>query len=188
MDHIIADQTIQDLSTFSVPEEFAKGRPKLLWISWAILGETLVSSWIPGSTWRRILLKAYGAKIGKCVLIKPRVKIKFPWRLVVGDNSWIGESVWIDNMERVIIGSNVCISQGAYLCTGGHDYKNVNFPYRLGPIIIDDEVWICAMTRIGPSVHIGRGSVILFGSVLHDSTTFNSIYSGLPATHVGNRI
>ena len=109
MDHIIADQTIQDLSTFSVPEEFAKARPKLLWISWAILGETLVSSWIPGSTWRRILLKAYGAKIGKCVLIKPRVKIKFPWRLVVGDNSWIGESVWIDNMEQVIIGSNVCI-------------------------------------------------------------------------------
>ena len=66
-------------------------------------------------------------KVGRSVIIKPRVRIKYPWFLQIGDNSWIGEDVWIDNLDSVIIKENVCISQGAMLMSGSHNYKSEKF-------------------------------------------------------------
>ncbi len=83
----------------------------------------------------------FGARVGKGLVIKARVRIKNPWRLSLGDNVWIGEDVWIDNLEDVSIGSNVCISQGALLLTGNHDYTASDFPYRLGRIDLEDGAW-----------------------------------------------
>ena len=178
---------LQDLSKFNLPQDFAKSRPSVLWFFWLIFGEILISSWIPGSFWRVLLLRLFGAKLGNGVLVKPNVKIKFPWRLSIGDHTWIGEKVWIDNLEWVVIGSNVCISQGAYLCTGNHNFKSTSFPYLLGRIDIEDEAWICAMVRIAPSVRVGMGSVIKFGSVLYDSVPPKTIVSGFPAVPIGYR-
>ena len=178
---------VQNLSKFTLPDDYGNSRSLFRWILWLCLGDLLVTSWLPGSTWRRFILRLYGAKIGKKVLIKPNVKIKFPWRLAIDNQTWIGESVWIDNLEMVTIGSNVCISQGAYLCTGNHDFKHPNFPYRLGAIDIENEAWICAKVKIAPNVRIGRGAVIELGSVLHTSVPPYSIFSGCPAIGIGKR-
>src|SRR6476619_5535921 len=72
---------------------------------------------------KRFFLRLFGAKLGKGVLIKPNVNIKYPWFLEIGDHVWIGEEAWIDNLALVVLGNNVCISQGAYLLTGNHDYR-----------------------------------------------------------------
>ena len=178
----------QLLDTFELPPDYAKSRPMLQWFFWVVFGDLLISSWLPGSSWRRIVLRIFGATIGQGVLIKPNTKIKFPWHLGIGDNSWIGERVWIDNLVRVEIGSNVCISQGVYLCTGNHNFKIASFPYCLGNIDIEDEVWICAMVSIAPSVRIGRGSVIEFGSVVYDSIPSGIIAKGNPAIPFKRRV
>ena len=65
----------------------------------------------------------------KGVVIKPNVKIKYPWNLYIGNNSWLGEKVWIDNLDIVSVGNNCCISQGAYLLTGNHDYRSEYFGF-----------------------------------------------------------
>src|ERR1700749_45419 len=96
------------------------------------------------------LLKLFGAKVGAGLIIKTKVRIKNPWRLTIGDHCWIGESVWIDNLEDVIIGNNVCLSQGVMLLTGNHDYTLIDFPYRLGKIHIEEGAWIGAQSVVCP--------------------------------------
>ena len=116
--------------------------------------------------------------------IKPHVKIKFPWRLTVGDYSWIGEGVWIDNLDQVVIGSNVCMSQGVYICTGNHDYKDEAFRLVTKPVTIEDQCWIAAFSKITPGITVKRRSVISFGAVLTKDTKENSIYAGNPEEFV----
>jgi putative colanic acid biosynthesis acetyltransferase WcaF len=91
--------------------------------------------------------------------------VKFPWRLAVGDHSWLGERVWIDNLGEVAIGTDCVLSQGVYLCTGSHDWSRESFDLIVKPIRIEDEVWVAARAMIGPGVEIGRGAVLTFGSV-----------------------
>jgi putative colanic acid biosynthesis acetyltransferase WcaF len=147
----------------------------------------LFSTFFPGSSWRRALLRFFGAQVGRGVIIKPRVRVKFPWRFIIGANSWIGEGVWIDNLAEVRIGSNSCLSQGAYICTGNHDYKDELFRLTSQPITIEDECWICAFAKIAPGVTVKRGSVIGFGAVLIKDTEENKVYLGNPAVCTGSR-
>ena len=100
-----------------------------------------------------------------------------PWRLIVGDFSWIGEDVWIDNLSMVQIGNNVCISQGVYFCTGNHNFKKVSFNLSCKSIIIDSESWIGSKTIIGPGNKIGRGSVVKMGSIITEDIPPQSIFS-----------
>lgn len=164
----------------------------------------------PGSTWKRIiwyivamfifetplpfpyslkrfLLRLFGAKIGKNVVIKPMVKIKYPWFLTVGDYSWIGEYVWIDNLASVKIGNNVCISQGCYIVTGNHNYKSETFDLMLGPIIIEDGAWLGAKSIILPNSIISSHCVISAGSIVKGKTLPYTIYQGNPAYPVKTR-
>ncbi|WP_241977410.1 MULTISPECIES: DapH/DapD/GlmU-related protein [unclassified Cryobacterium] len=106
------------------------------------------------------LLRLFGATIGDNVLIRHRVRIHWPWKLVVGDNSWIGEEVWILNLEPVIIGSDVCISQGVMLCTGSHDRTSQTFEFDNAPIIVEDGAWIAARATVLRGSRIGHDSVI----------------------------
>ena len=132
-------------------------------------------------------LRSFGAKIGIGLIIKTKVRIKNPWRLKIGDHCWIGESVWIDNLENVTIGNNVCISQGAMLLTGNHDYTKSNFPYRLGSIEIEDGVWIGAKSVVCPGVICGSHSILTVNSVATKELVDWGIYSGNPAIFVRNR-
>ena len=135
-----------------------------------------------------MLLRLFGAKVGRGVVIKPLVRIKNPWRLIIGNYCWIGEEVWIDNIEQVVIGNNVCLSQGAILLTGNHDYTVSNFPPRYERIELEDGVWICAKAIVCPGVVCRSHSVLTVNSVATKELEAMKIYAGNPAVIVRDRI
>ena len=160
----------------------------MIWALWYFLGSPLVRSKIlPFSLLKCRTLRLFGASVGKDVYIKPGVSVKFPWYLTVGDNCWIGEDVWIDNLADVTIGSNVCISQGAYLCTGNHDWKTRNMKLFRRPITLHDSSWLGARTTVCPGSVVGPGAVIAIGSVLSGDIPALQIWGGNPAIYLRDR-
>lgn len=133
------------------------------------------------------ILRWFGASIGQNVVIKPNVKIKFPWRLTIGSYSWIGEGVWIDNLAAVDIGNHVCISQNTQIITGNHAFDKSSFDLITKPIVIKDQVWIGARALIAPGVICEIGSVLLMGSVLLKKMNRYNIYRGHPAKFYKSR-
>ena len=129
-----------------------------------------------------------GAKIGKGVFIKPSVNIKYPWNLTIGDDTWIGEGVWIDNLGKVSIGSNVCISQDSMLMCGNHNYKKSAFNLMVGGITIEDGVWVGAKCLVCPGVTLHSHAVLAVGSVASTDLETYSIYRGNPAVKIKDRI
>ena len=134
------------------------------------------------------MLRKFGAKIGKGVFIKPSVNIKYPWTLEIGDYSWIGENVWIDNLAQVKIGSNVCISQGAMLLCGNHNYKKPTFDLMVGEITLEDGSWVGAQSVVCPGVTLHTHAVLGVGSVAHHDLDAYGIYQGNPARKVRERV
>lgn len=175
-----------DLSTFKTGD-YAAG-PKWKIGLWYLVNYYIFNSALP---WpyglKRRLLRSFGAKVGKGLVIKTKVRIKYPWRLEIGEHCWIGESVWIDNLEEVTIGDHVCISQGAMLLTGNHDYKRSDFPYRLGGIRIEDGVWIGAQSVVCPGIVCGSHAVLTVKSVAAKNMEAWGIYAGNPAIPVRKR-
>lgn len=166
---------------------FDRGRPRWVEALWIVFDGLLFRSWLPGSAWRVALLRAFGARVGQGVIVKPRVQVKFPWRLTIGDFSWIGEGVWIDNLGEVRIGSHCCLSQGVYLCTGNHRWDSESFDLEVQPIRIEDQCWIGAKAQIAPGVHCGEGAVLSLGSVATSKLEAWHIYGGVPAREMGPR-
>ena len=148
----------------------------------------LKSSFFPSSGFKALLCRLFGARIGKSVIIKPCVNIKYPWKLVIGDNVWIGENVWIDNLAPVKIGSNCCLSQGALLLTGNHDYSKNTFDLLVKPITLESGVWIGAKAVVCPGVHCGSHAVLTAGSIATKNLDAFTIYQGNPAIRVRQRI
>jgi len=145
------------------------------------------SRFIVFSEWRVLILRLLGAKVGKSVVIKPGVKIKLPWQLSIGDFSWIGEQAWIDNIAPIEIGSNVCISQGAYLCSGSHDWNSPTFDLQLKPIKIHDHVWLAAFSTVAPGTIVQEGVVLTMGANANGTLEQWQIYSGNPCYSVSER-
>ena len=160
---------------------FSRGRPAWIEALWLLCQALFLESWLPGSAHRVLILRLFGARIGNGVIIKPHVRVKFPWRLVIGDYSWIGEDAWIDNLAEVRIGSHCCVSQGVYLCTGSHDWASERFDLKTSPITIGDHVWLGARSAVGPGVSIADGAVLTMGSVATKSLSPWCIHSGSPA-------
>ena len=151
-------------------------------ILWYIINFIFLKTyWLPFSSFKKILLRLFGAKIGKGVVIKPGVNIKYPWLLEIGDFSWIGEGVWIDNLVKVTIGANCCLSQGAMLITGSHDYKKSSFDLIVGEILLEDGVWLGAGAVVGPNVICKSHSVLSLNSVATNDLDAYTIYQGNPA-------
>lgn len=134
------------------------------------------------------LLRLFGAKIGKQVEIKPCVNIKYPWLLSIADEVWIGENVWIDNIAMVTISSNVCISQGATIITGSHNYKKTSFDLITGPVTIETGAWIGALAIVNQGLVIGSHAVLTTGSVATKNLQPYSIYQGNPAMKIRDRV
>lgn len=149
----------------SYRSNFDRGVPRVREAIWIVCSGFLVETWIPGGTWRVWLMRFFGAHIGQGVVVKPRVRVKFPWRLWIGDHCWIGEGVWIDNLASVVIGNHVCLSQGVYLCTGSHDWSRDAFDLITSPVSIEDHVWVGAFARIAPGSKIREGAVVTMGSI-----------------------
>jgi putative colanic acid biosynthesis acetyltransferase WcaF len=120
-------------------------------------------------------------------LIKPSVNIKYPWFLSIGDYCWIGENVWIDNLTHVSIGNNVCISQGAMLLTGNHDFTKTTFDLIVKPIVIEDGVWIGAKSVVCPGVYCESHAVLSVQSVATKRLNAYAIFRGNPAQSVKSR-
>jgi putative colanic acid biosynthesis acetyltransferase WcaF len=132
-------------------------------------------------------LHVFGAKLGKGVVIKPGVNIKYPWKLTIGSHCWIGESVWIDNLDQVTLEDNVCISQGALLLCGNHDYTSKHFDLMIAPIYLEEGSWVGAKCSIAPGVKFYSHAVLSMGSVATKHLEAYSIYRGNPAVKVKTR-
>lgn len=155
----------------------AKSFPLMIWWAlWIFVSPFLFSDFVPSSI-RVLVLRVFGAKIGRRCVIKAGVKIKQPWLLRIGSFVWIGEKVWIDNISPVVIGSSSCISQGVYVCTGNHDYRDRCFPYRNKPVVIKSQVWIGAFSVVAPGTIVDRCSVVAIGSTVSGHLKANSIFS-----------
>lgn len=168
---------------------FDKGASYIKIIIWFFINALFIrASWNPFMGIKIILLRAFGAKIGKGLVIKNNVIIKSPWNLIIGDNCWLGENCWIDNLDKVSIGNNVCISQGAMLLTGNHDYTISSMPYRNAPIAIEDGAWIGAKTIVCPGVNVHKNAILTVGSIATKDMEENGIYQGNPAKKIRERI
>ena len=168
---------------------FNKGAGFLKITLWYFVNALLVrASWNPFMGIKIVLLRMFGAKIGKGLVIKNNVVIKSPWNLTVGDDCWLGEDCWIDNLDKVCIGNNVCISQGALLLTGNHDYTLSSMPYRNGAITLEDGAWIGAKAVVCPGVAVHRNAILTVGSVATKEMEENGIYQGNPAVRVRTRV
>jgi putative colanic acid biosynthesis acetyltransferase WcaF len=141
-------------------EGYDKGRPIWIQALWLMASGCIVTRWWCPRRVRIGLLRAFGAKIGSGVLIRHDVTIHWPWKLTVGDNSWVGVKTWILNLEPVTIGSDTCISQAVLLCTGSHDRTSPSFEFDNGPIIIGDHVWVAARATVLRGVSIGDGATV----------------------------
>ena len=168
---------------------FNKGAGFLKITLWYFVNALLVrASWNPFMGIKIALLRMFGAKIGKGLVIKNNVVIKSPWNLTVGDDCWLGEDCWIDNLDKVCIGNNVCISQGALLLTGNHDYTVSSMPYRNGAITLEDGAWIGAKAVVCPGVTVHRNAILTVGSVATQEMKVDGIYQGNPAVRVRTRV
>lgn len=165
-----------------------RGRGCLIEAAWMLAQALFVSSFLPFNQPRIFLLRLFGGNIGEGVVIKPRVRVKFPWKLDIGDHSWIGESVWIDNLAQVSIGAHCCLSQGAYLCTGSHNWSSDKFDLMLDPIVVKENAWIAAYAKLGPGVSVNEGAVLGFGSVATEDLESWTIYKGDPAVALKKRV
>jgi putative colanic acid biosynthesis acetyltransferase WcaF len=171
-----------------VTKGLVRRRGILTEICWYMFNSILFNSYcLPINRLKSTILRLFGAKIGKKVVIKPGVNIKYPWLLEIGDYVWIGEGVWIDNLTNVTIGNNVCISQGAMLLTGNHNYKKRTFDLILGEIILEDGVWIGAKSTIGPGVVCGTHSILTMGAIAIHNMDAYSVYQGNPAQKTRDR-
>jgi putative colanic acid biosynthesis acetyltransferase WcaF len=179
---------VQDLKNFRLPANF-RGRAGLTVQFWWLVQATLFR----GSPqimygFRRWLLRLFGAQIGKGVVIRPSVRVPYPWKLKIGDNSWVGDDVVLYSFETITIGRDAVISQKSYLCAGTHDYRSPTFDIQAFPIVIEDQTWVAADVFIAPGVTIGRGAVVGSRSSVFTDLPAMMVCIGNPARPVHSRI
>lgn len=178
----------QDLSRFKQPADF-RGRSAFVTQLWWLVQGSLFA-WSPQFMygWRRFLLRLFGAKIGSHVLIRPSVRFTYPWKVTIGDHSWVGDEVTLYSLGEINIGSDVVISQKSYLCTGSHDFESLAFDIYAQPICIEDEAWIATDVFIAPGVTIGKGAVVGARSTVLSDLPGGMVCFGQPAKAIRQRM
>ena len=180
--------SIQNLNLYKTPNDF-RGRSKIIVQLWWIVQASLfrLSPQLMYG-WRRFLLRSFGAKIGKNVIIRPSAQITYPWKLIIGDNSWIGDEVVLYSLGEIEIGSNSVISQRSYICTGTHDYRSNDFSIHAEKITIGSKCWLATDVYVAPSVTIGDFTVVGARSSVFSDLPEGKICLGSPAKPVKDRI
>jgi putative colanic acid biosynthesis acetyltransferase WcaF len=187
IDYLIEDQNIVDLGIYN-NSWYSHGNSLIVRIVWILLSRIFINTSFPVPTFLKVsLLRLFGAKVGKNCVIRNNVKIKYPWYLEMGSNVWIGESVWIDNLVLVKIEDNVCVSQGAYIFTGNHDYKKRTFDLIVSEVMLCKGVWIGAKAIVGPGVNCFENSILTAGSATFNDLDSGGIYQGCPAVFKRSR-
>lgn len=150
-------------------------------VLWAICHPLFAWSPRPLWGWRRMLLRLFGARIGREVHVYPSVRIAIPWNLDIGDHSAVGDRAILYSLGPIALGSQVTVSQGAHLCAGTHDHNDPAMPLLKPPIVIGSDAWICADAFVGPGVHIGSGAILGARSVVVKDVPPGAIMVGNPA-------
>lgn len=172
---------VQNLNAFRLPPGF-RGRSAVTVQLWWILQATVFAcspQFMYG--WRRWLLRCFGAQVGKDVLIRPSVRVTFPWKVSIGDYAWVGDDVVLYSLGEIEIGKNAVVSQRTYLCAASHDYTKVDFPIHSAKIRIGSQAWLATDVFVAPGVTIGEGAVVgARSSVFHDMPPMR-VCTGSPA-------
>lgn len=178
----------QDHSRFKLPEDF-RGRSAVYVQLWWIV-QASVFKWSPQVLypWRRFLLRLFGAKVGVKVLVRPTVKVTYPWKVEIGDYAQIGDDVELYSLGEIYIGEHAVVSQGSYVCTGSHDCTKIDFPIFAKKITICDEAWVSAQCFISPGVTVGRGAFCMPRSLVTKDIPEGKIVAGHPARVIGDRL
>jgi putative colanic acid biosynthesis acetyltransferase WcaF len=177
----------QDLERFRVPPGF-RGRNGFVVLLWQLVQATLFGlSPQPLYGWRRALLRLFGAKIGRKVLLRPTARVTFPWKVEIGDCSWIGDHAELYSLDWISIGRHAVVSQRSYLCTASHDMDDLAFGYITAPITIGDQAWIASDVFVAPGVTVGRGAVVGTRSTVFDDIPSEFVAYGQPARAVRKR-
>lgn len=177
----------QNLKKFNLPKNFRGKNAFVVQLWWIIQATFFRASPQFMYSWRRFLLRLFGAKIGKKVIVRPTVKITYPWKVKIGDYSWIGDEVNLYSLGEIEIGKNVVISQKCYICTGSHNYLEKDFPIYAKKIIIKNQCWLATDVFVAPGVTIGKQAVIGARSSVFKSIPENKICVGSPAKIVRKR-
>lgn len=167
----------RDLSLFYRLSKLSRRRRFAL-LSWYLIQSIFLQSPLCPSKIRVMFFRFFGGTAGRNVLMRGGIKIHMPWNLVIGDNCWIGESVWFINHEKITLGSNVCISQRTTICSGGHDYRSASLQYSHKPVVIKDGAWVCLDAKVLPGVTIGECSVVSAGEIVRQSLPNYSMLIG----------
>lgn len=182
------EKTIVRNDLFDNRKDFDLGRPRWVFMLWYLFKCAFFLNALPWpSSFKSWLLRLFGAKIGKRVYWKPRVNIHIPWKLKIGDYTWVGEEVCIINFAPVTIGSHCCLSQRSFICSGNHDYSSPDMRYRHAPIILEDGVWVGAGAFVGPGVTVGTDAVVTAMSLANHSLDGGWVYAGQPCKAVRKR-
>jgi putative colanic acid biosynthesis acetyltransferase WcaF len=165
-----------------------RGRP-----AWMVQLWWLVQDWLIRPSpqfmygWRRFWWRLFGARLGEKVMIRPTARVTYPWKVRIGDRSWIGDHAELYSLDAIEIGADSVVSQHAYLCAGTHDHTQAEFPLMLKPVRIGDEVWLAAGCFVAPGVTVGRGAIVGARSVVLQDVDAASIWAGNPARRVKDR-
>ncbi len=178
---------MQNLKHFKLPSDF-RGKNIFTVQLWRFV-QTICFKLSPQFLygWRRFLLRLFGAKIGKKVIIRPSVTITYPWKISIGDYSWIGDNVVLYSLGEIKIGSNTVVSQKAYLCAASHFYTKVDFPIFGKKIEIADECWIATDVFVAPGVSVGKHCVIGARSSVYEDMPEGWVCYGNPAKPIKKR-
>jgi putative colanic acid biosynthesis acetyltransferase WcaF len=179
---------IQDLNKFILPKNFRSRNAFVVQLWWIVQGTFFRMSPQFLYGFRNFLLRLFGAKIGEKVIIRPTARITYPWKVSIGDYSWIGDDVVLYSLGEIEIGKNVVISQKSYICTASHDYLQSDFPIFAKKSTIEDECWLATDVFVSPGITIGEGSVIGSRSSVYKDIPSNKVCIGSPAKIIRERI
>jgi putative colanic acid biosynthesis acetyltransferase WcaF len=164
------------------------GRGVAVRLAWIAVNGTFLLTSVPWpSRMKAWLLRAFGARVGAGVVLKPRINVKYPWNVTIGDHSWIGEGVWIDSLAKVTIGANCCLSQGVTIETGNHDWSRPTFDLVLNEVVLEDGAWAAVKSLLLPGARLRSHAVLGAGGVLSGDTLPYSVFAGNPAKKVKDR-
>jgi putative colanic acid biosynthesis acetyltransferase WcaF len=178
---------MQLLNTFKLPKNFRGKNAFIVQLWWLVQSLFFRNSPQFMYGFRNFLLRLFGAKIGKNVIIRQTVRITYPWKVSIGDYSWIGDDVVLYSLGEIEIGKNVVISQKSYICTASHDYLQSDFPIFAKKNIIQDECWLATDVFVAPGITIGKGTVIGSRSSVYKDIPSNKVCVGNPAKIIRER-
>lgn len=168
-------------------EREAWDRPLWVVVAWSIAELLFVTNpWQVSSGLRVLVLRAFGGKIGRGVIFRPRTRVKFPWKLQIGDRCWVGEGVWFHNQTHIRIGSDVVVSQDTFLTTGSHRHRR-DMALITRRIDIEDGAWITSRCVVLGGSHVGRSALTRPMTVVRGPIEPNTIVEGPDCRVVGTR-